>query len=98
MMHPNVEVLTVENFDEKLVPGETTWIIMFFAPWCEYAAAFYPELDEALGKFEEKGLDVKVGAVDVSLNLDLGRKYEIQVSPTTLIFQYKDGKWHTTDY
>ena len=97
MLHPNVEILTTENFDEKLVPGET-WIVMFFAPWCEYAAAFYPELDEVKDKLEENGYDVKVGSVDVSLNLDLGKKYQIQVSPTTKVFQYKDGEWHTTDY
>ena len=46
MLHSNVAILTEENFAKKLVPGET-WIVMFYAPWCEYAAAFYPELADA---------------------------------------------------
>ena len=97
MLHSNVAILTEENFEKKLVPGET-WIVMFYAPWCEYAAAFYPELADAQEKLEENGYDIKVGSIDVSTNLDLGKKYKIQVSPTIKVFQHSGNMWHTTDY
>ena len=93
----DVVTLDQSNF-ETAMDTESIWVIAFYVPWCEHTEAFAPKLEAAVKDLQAKGYSVKMGAVDVEANRELGWKYQVDSSPTTKIFFYTDGEWTDTNY
>jgi protein disulfide-isomerase-like protein len=94
-----IEQLTERNFSTMLQEKPNSiWLVTFYVPWCEHAAALSPELEAAAADLMSKGFQIQFGAVDVSKNQQLGWAYQIESSPTIKIFFNQDGELVATDY
>lgn len=58
-------------------------IAYFTAPWCGPCRMLKPRLEE----LERENLDLTVVRIDVSLNPELARQFNIQSVPTLMFFQ-----------
>lgn len=76
--------LTVANFDEVVLNGEGVKIVDFWAPWCGYCVRMMP-IYEALS--DEMGDNVTFAKVNTDEEVDLAKKYNIEVLPTFAIFK-----------
>jgi thioredoxin 1 len=77
--------LTNQNFDQTIQNGIT--LVDFFAPWCAPCKIMAPVIAQLAQEFAGR---VKVGNVDVDINMQIAMRYQIQGVPTFGIF--KDGK------
>lgn len=81
------EVLTAENFKEKVETAKGTVLVDFFATWCGpckmIAAAVEQLSEDYLGKAEVYKLDVDEAQ-------EIAQKYSVMSIPTLVFFQ--DGK------
>ena len=75
--------LTDDNFDSTVFNDENMWMIVFYAPWCEYCKNLLIEWNEVATQL--KGT-VKLAKVDCSVQKQLESRYEINKLPTIKIF------------
>lgn len=76
--------LKVDNFDENILVGDDVKIVDFWAPWCGYCVRMMP-IFETLS--DEMGDTVKFAKVNTDEEMDLARKYNIEVLPTFAIIK-----------
>lgn len=78
--------LTQENFYDLVTVNEAgvDWLIMFYAPWCEYSQKLAPNLDDAARMMEFE--NIRVGKVNVAANKKLGTKFDITGFPTVKMY------------
>lgn len=81
----SVVQLSSTNFHE--VSKDDVWLIMFYAPWCQYSQRLF-DVYEEVGS-ELNGL-IKIGIVDVSINQPIGSKFNISGFPMVKV--YHQGK------
>lgn len=75
-----VVILTEKNFQELVLNDKNTmWLVEFYAPWCGHCKSLAPSWELAAKQL--KGV-VKVGAVDMTTDENVGRPYGIQGFPT----------------
>ena len=74
--------LNESNFNDTL-SGDKTVIIDFWAPWCGPCRQFAPTFEAAAAKHE----DVVFAKVNTDEEMDLARKYNIEVLPTFAIIK-----------
>lgn len=84
--------LTKDNFKKLVLDSDELWFIEFFAPWCGHCKTLAPEWEKAARQL--KGV-VKVGAVDMTTDQDVGAPYKIEGFPTIKFFGFKKT---ATDY
>jgi len=83
----DVVILTDQNFDSKVMDGEETWIIEFYAPWCGHCQKLEPEWNEAATEIKEKtNQKVRLGKVDCTTEQGIQQRFGIQGFPTIKIF------------
>jgi len=78
-----VELLTPENFEQKVIKSSSVWVVEFYAPWCGHCKQLAPEY-EKLAK-GAKGV-LKIGALDADAAGSFAQKYGVQGFPTIKIF------------
>ena len=88
-MAPEVEVLTGDNFDEKVTQSTGDVMLEFYAPWCGHCKHLKPEYSELAKHYaDDKG--VTIAAMDATAHTPPS-SFEVQGFPT-LIYLTKDKK------
>lgn len=75
--------LTSSNFNALVKNSDEIWLVEFYAPWCGHCKTLAPEFKKAAAAL--KGV-VKLGAVDMTTDQNVGSPYNIQGFPTLKIF------------
>jgi thioredoxin 1 len=81
------EILTSENFKEKVVEAKGTVLVDFFATWCGPCKMIAPAVEQLATEYAGKAAVYKV---DVDEAQDIGMEYKIMSIPTLVVF--KDGQ------
>jgi thiol-disulfide isomerase/thioredoxin len=81
---------TYSNLVDNAVDNPKDWLIMFYAPWCEYSKKLAPTLEEVSDILYG---EVNVGKIDVSAERKLGSKFEVPGFPVIKIVHL--GKSYT---
>lgn len=76
--------LTRDNFD-KVVTGNGTVIVDFWAPWCAPCRAFAPTFEEA----SETHQDMVFAKVNTDEEQELAAAFNIRSIPTLMVFREK---------
>ncbi|XP_005094049.1 protein disulfide-isomerase A5 [Aplysia californica] len=90
--YESLALLSASNF-ELVVAESSQLLVMFYAPWCGHCKKMKPAYAEAAAIVEREGLGT-LGAVDVTVDGDLGSQYNVKGFPTLKFF--KNGQ--VTDY
>lgn len=78
----NVIVLTDDNFDEKTQTG--TWLLDFYAPWCQHCMSLEPVLEAAAAELADT---MYVGKIDCTMQKNLQRRFGIKSFPSIKFFR-----------
>lgn len=84
-MNELVVELNDETFDSNIGQSSGTWLVDFWAEWCQPCHALTPVLVELAAEVR----DVKVGKLDIQRCPDIASRFDVQSIPTLLIF--RDG-------
>ncbi|MFB6193257.1 MAG: thioredoxin [Candidatus Nanohaloarchaea archaeon] len=71
---------------DEIQNSEETWIIDFWADWCQPCKVLAPHFEEASEEFE----DVNFGKVDMEEHQSLGTKLGVRALPTMVILSGGD--------
>lgn len=69
--------------------SDSLWLIEFYAPWCGHCQKLTPSWEKVARQL--KGV-VKVGAVDMTTDEEVGRPYDIKGFPTLKLFGFDKSK------
>ena len=81
------EILTTDNFKEKVVEAKGTVLVDFFATWCGPCKMIAPAVEQLAEEYAGKAAVYKV---DVDEAQEIGMEYKIMSIPTLVFF--KDGQ------
>ena len=81
------EILTTENFKEKVEDTKGTVLVDFFATWCGPCKMVAPAVEQLSKDYEGKAAVYKL---DVDEAEDVAMKYRVMSIPTLIFF--KDGQ------
>ena len=81
------EILTTENFKEKVTEAKGTVLVDFFATWCGPCKMIAPFIEQLAEEYNGKAAVYKL---DVDETQDVAMQYGIMSIPTLVIF--KDGQ------
>ncbi len=84
----SVEVLTNENFEEKIKGSEKTVIVDFYADWCMPCKMVAPIFEDIATTNSE----VQVYKVNVDEASQIAQKFQVTSIPT--IISFKNGEVH----
>jgi thioredoxin 1 len=79
-----IKHVETERFDEEIKEGVT--LVDFYADWCGPCKMMAPILED----LEKKKEDIKIIKVNVDVQSDLGRIFNIMSIPTLILF--KEGR------
>lgn len=80
------EILTSENFKEKVTDVKGTVLVDFFATWCGPCKMIAPAVEQLAEEYAGKAAVYKL---DVDEAQDIGMEYKVMSIPTLIFF--KDG-------
>ncbi|MGN0469463.1 MAG: thioredoxin family protein [Acutalibacteraceae bacterium] len=83
----NDDIIPVDSydFDERIEKGIV--MVDFYAEWCVHSKGIEPIIEEIADEYYDS---IRVLALDVEQSPDIAMHYEIETTPTIIIF--KDGK------
>lgn len=81
-----VEMITNQEFDEKVLKAEKTVLIDFFATWCGPCQMMAPVVEQIASEHPE----YQVYKVDTDLEPELAQAFQVMSIPTLVVM--KDGQ------
>ena len=82
-------VITVDNFEEKVLKSPKKIMVDFWASWCGPCKALSPIVDEIAEEADDSFL---VGKVNIDENRDIALKYKVMSIPTVILFENGEEK------
>jgi protein disulfide-isomerase-like protein len=92
--YENVHMLKSSTFD-SIVGSSHKALVMFYAPWCGHCKHAKPAFASVASQLASKYKDIILGAVDATIEKDLGTKYSITGFPA---FKYFENGQFVSDY
>lgn len=86
------EVISSQEFDQKVLQAQGPVIVDFFATWCGPCKALAPTIDELS---EEVAGRAAVYKLDVDQSSDIARRYGVMSVPTIICFENGEVKNQT---
>ncbi len=74
------------NIEDVLKENEVT-LLQFSADWCGPCRMLTPIIEGLSQEYEENGVKVTLGKVNVDLSPELGQKYSVRNIPTVLLLK-----------
>ncbi|ORX75823.1 thioredoxin-like protein [Anaeromyces robustus] len=90
-VNPEGKVVHLNNETFQPAIDESTWFIMFHAPWCGHCRKFGPTWEEFAVKMKNK---MNIGKVDCTTYEDICRKYGVTGYPTLKVID----KYEVNDF
>ena len=84
-----VVLLNKNNWKEEVIKSDSLWLVEFYAPWCGHCKSLAPSWELAAKQL--KGV-VKVGAVDMTTDQEVGAPYDVKGFPTLKFFGFDKNK------
>ena len=81
-----VEVITTDNFEEKVLKSETPVLVDFYADWCGPCKMMAPAVAAVAEKYAGRLL---VGKLNVDENMEIAMQYRVASIPCMIL--YKGG-------
>ena len=78
------EVLTADQFEEKVLNAHKPVLVDFFATWCGPCKMMAPVLDEVATEVSDRGAIYKI---DVDQSPSLAARFEVMSVPTLILFE-----------
>ncbi|CAD2214516.1 Thioredoxin, putative [Angomonas deanei] len=92
---PAMAVLSTNNFDEEVFSGTDSWIIFFYAPWCNHCRNMMPQFINASITLEaENSVHSRFAVANGQGNSKLIDRFKVDAFPTILYTTGKDRKCH----
>ncbi|CAF1193496.1 unnamed protein product [Adineta ricciae] len=92
--YEHVQMLQSSTFD-AIVGAARKALVMFYAPWCGHCKNSKPAFAAAAAKLASQHKDIIIGAVDATIEKDLGTKYAVRGFPT---FKYFENGKEASEY
>ena len=77
-------ILTKENFEEEVMKSNIPVLVDFYADWCTPCSALAPIIEEIAEEYAGK---VKVGKVNVDMEMELSRRFRVMSIPMLVFFK-----------
>lgn len=95
----SITVLTETNFNAYVFPKKSNrrraWFILCYSPWCSHCRMMIPQFINASIQLEAGSIShSSFGMVDITKNLGLVNRFEVQQYPTLLYTTGKGQQWH----
>eukprot|EP01119_Soliformovum_irregulare_P026190 TRINITY_DN9936_c0_g1_i1.p1 TRINITY_DN9936_c0_g1~~TRINITY_DN9936_c0_g1_i1.p1 ORF type:complete len:339 (+),score=102.92 TRINITY_DN9936_c0_g1_i1:724-1740(+) len=84
----DIDILTAENFQEKVLNSRRNYLVLLHYPWCGYCKLWYPVFDELATELQLE--NVTVGTLDLTLN-DMPQSLRSSVVTVPTILYYSPG-------
>ncbi len=82
LLHPVVEIASIEQFDKELQSSEGPIVVDFYATWCGPCKKISPLIESSANQLAGKVKFLKVNVDELS---DLSTTYNIRAMPTVLV-------------
>lgn len=89
-----MEILTSEQFEEKVLKNKKFVIVDFFANWCGPCKMLMPVLEEIDQEFDQ----VDIVKVNIDQDEDLAKKFGVLSIPTLIFFSNGEEVEKTIGY
>ncbi len=85
------QIITADEFDEKVLKAEKPVLVDFYADWCGPCKMMAPVLDELSG---EKADEISIYKINVDNNRELAQKYQVMSIPNMVVFKGGEAVTH----
>ena len=89
-----MEIITKQQFDEKVLKNEKIVILDFFANWCGPCKMLMPVLEQV----EQEREDVEILKVNIDQDEELAKQFGVLSIPTLVYFSNGEEKDKTVGY